>query len=218
MGGIPRGDAERQENPTVANVGFVESYAVGPRGIQRVEDSRVAFTIFLQEGFRMKQGGIPPSRARARGDRDGDLRDRLSRDTRHPSRRRRRCSPTIVHLCLTPFMGALRPTSSSTRSSPRTETERLFARQRARPPAGRRQERQGRESRQAALKPEPVAAATSERRGKRGLRRRGHRRREERSVEARREGQVLDAAGRGRPELLRAHRLGTYRNARASSE
>jgi AcrR family transcriptional regulator len=49
------------DTPTFAHVAFVEAYAVGPRGIQRVEDSRVAFTIFLQEGYRWQTGGATPS-------------------------------------------------------------------------------------------------------------------------------------------------------------
>jgi AcrR family transcriptional regulator len=51
------------DTPTFAHVAFVEAYAVGPRAIQRLEDSRIAFTIFLQEGYRSQpQGATPPSR------------------------------------------------------------------------------------------------------------------------------------------------------------
>jgi AcrR family transcriptional regulator len=95
-----------QDNPTVANIGFVESYAVGPRGIQRVEDSRVAFTIFLQEGFRLKGSGPAPSRValeaivtmifeivylEARASSEPQTTTLLAQ---------------IMHLCLTPFMGS----------------------------------------------------------------------------------------------------------------
>ncbi len=52
--------------PLVAHIGFIEAYAVGPMAIQRVEDSHVAFTIFLQEGYQyaQKNGGLvePPGR------------------------------------------------------------------------------------------------------------------------------------------------------------
>jgi AcrR family transcriptional regulator len=41
-----------EANPLVANVGFIEAYAVGPGAIQRVEDSRGAFGMLLQEGYR----------------------------------------------------------------------------------------------------------------------------------------------------------------------
>jgi AcrR family transcriptional regulator len=49
-------------NPTIAHVGFVEAHAVGPGAVQRVEDSHVAFTIFLQEGFQYAKPSAPPSR------------------------------------------------------------------------------------------------------------------------------------------------------------
>jgi AcrR family transcriptional regulator len=51
-----------EQSPTVARVGFVEAYAVGPGAIQRVEDSHTAFTIFLQEGYQHAQGRRHPSR------------------------------------------------------------------------------------------------------------------------------------------------------------
>jgi len=49
-------------NPTVAHVGFVEAYAVGPGAVQRIEDSHVTFTIFLQEGYQAQTHGARPSR------------------------------------------------------------------------------------------------------------------------------------------------------------
>jgi AcrR family transcriptional regulator len=51
-----------EQNPRVAHVGFVEAYAVGPGAIQRVEDSHIAFTIFLQEGYRHAAREKAPSR------------------------------------------------------------------------------------------------------------------------------------------------------------
>ncbi len=51
------------ETPAFAHVAFVEAYAVGPQAIQRVEDSRMAFTIFLQEGYgELADGVAPPPR------------------------------------------------------------------------------------------------------------------------------------------------------------
>jgi AcrR family transcriptional regulator len=38
-------------NPLIARVGFVEAYAAGSAAVQRVEDSHLAFTMFLQEGY-----------------------------------------------------------------------------------------------------------------------------------------------------------------------
>jgi AcrR family transcriptional regulator len=39
-------------NPMVASVGFVEAYAAGPGAVQRLEDSRSAFGMLLQDGNR----------------------------------------------------------------------------------------------------------------------------------------------------------------------
>jgi AcrR family transcriptional regulator len=94
-----------QENPTVAHVGFVESYAVGPRGIQRVEDSRIAFTIFLQEGYRHELAGTPPSRLALEAIITAifEIIYREARSSAEPQTTR--LLGAIVHLCLAPFMG-----------------------------------------------------------------------------------------------------------------
>jgi TetR/AcrR family transcriptional regulator len=95
-----------QENPTVAHVGFVESYAVGPRGIQRVEDSRIAFTIFLQEGYRLKDAGPPPSRLALEAiiTTIFEIVYREARASAEPQTTG--LLGHIVHLCLAPFMGS----------------------------------------------------------------------------------------------------------------
>lgn len=51
-----------EANPTIAHLGFVEGYSVGPGAAQRVEDSQAAFTIFLQEGNAYRPNAAPPSR------------------------------------------------------------------------------------------------------------------------------------------------------------
>jgi AcrR family transcriptional regulator len=51
-----------ESNPMIAHVGFVEAYAVGPGAVQRVEDSHVTFTIFLEEGYQQTPTHGPPSR------------------------------------------------------------------------------------------------------------------------------------------------------------
>jgi len=51
-----------ENNPLIAHVGFVEAYAVGPGAVQRVEESHVTFTIFLQEGYQHESQSSPPSR------------------------------------------------------------------------------------------------------------------------------------------------------------
>jgi TetR/AcrR family transcriptional regulator len=95
-----------QENPTVAHVGFVESYAVGPRGIQRVEDSRIAFTIFLQEGYRHDLVGPPPSPIALEAILT-TIFEIVYREARaSPEPQTTALLAHIVHLCLTPFMGS----------------------------------------------------------------------------------------------------------------
>jgi AcrR family transcriptional regulator len=47
-------------HPTITKFGHIDSHAVGPAAIQRIDDARAAFTIFLQEGNRYAQE--PPSR------------------------------------------------------------------------------------------------------------------------------------------------------------
>ena len=55
-----RSPSSCESNPMIAHVGFVEAYAVGPGAVQRVEDSHVAFTIFLQEGYQQQLRRAPP--------------------------------------------------------------------------------------------------------------------------------------------------------------
>ncbi len=46
-------------NPLMAHIGYVEAFAVGPAAAQRVEDSLVAFSIFLQEGYQHSTDRTP---------------------------------------------------------------------------------------------------------------------------------------------------------------
>jgi AcrR family transcriptional regulator len=49
-----------ESNPTIAHVGFVEAYAVGPGAVQRLEDSHMAFAMLLQEGYQYAPESAPP--------------------------------------------------------------------------------------------------------------------------------------------------------------
>lgn len=51
-----------ERNPLIANVGFVEAYAVGPGAAQRVEDSHTAFAMLLQEGYQYVSADARPPR------------------------------------------------------------------------------------------------------------------------------------------------------------
>lgn len=56
--GLHAGTHFNATHPVVAHIGYVEAHAVGSPAIQRVDDSRAAFNIFSQEGFR--HSPIPP--------------------------------------------------------------------------------------------------------------------------------------------------------------
>ena len=93
-------------NPAIAHVAFVEAHAVGPRCVQRVEDSRLAFALFLEEGHH-QEASIRVSRSAMEGIvatvfeiiyahlRANPRRPQTSRLVAH-----------LAHLSLTPFIGA----------------------------------------------------------------------------------------------------------------
>jgi AcrR family transcriptional regulator len=93
-------------NPAIAHVGFVESYAVGVEAVQRVQDSLIAFTIFLQEGYQHQPLEDPPTQL--------DLEaivtsvfEILYRQVRSCDKPRIRATlPSLIHLSLAPFIGA----------------------------------------------------------------------------------------------------------------
>ncbi len=95
------------DTPTFAHVAFVEAYAVGPRAIQRVEDSRVAFTIFLQEGYRHQQPGTqPPSRTALEAIITTIFEIVYLQARASTKPRTAGLLGQFVHLCLVPFIGA----------------------------------------------------------------------------------------------------------------
>ncbi len=94
-----------ESNPTIASVGFVESYAVGPGAIQRVEDSLIAFTIFLEEGFQYRPAPVPVSRVGLEAIVTSVF-EVLYRQIRERSEPEIAASlPALIHLSLTPFLG-----------------------------------------------------------------------------------------------------------------
>jgi len=89
--------------PVVAHIGYVEAYAVGSPAVQRVDDSRAAFNIFVQEGYR--HTSKPPAAAAL---------DAISATIfeigYHHARTRRleilpRLIPHAAYLILAPFLG-----------------------------------------------------------------------------------------------------------------
>jgi AcrR family transcriptional regulator len=57
--GLHAGSHFNATHPVVAHIGYVEAHAVGSPAIQRVDDSRAAFNIFVQEGFRYASSPPP---------------------------------------------------------------------------------------------------------------------------------------------------------------
>jgi hypothetical protein len=94
-----------EANPVIAHVGFVEAHAVGPGAVQRVEDSHVAFTIFLQEGYQYRPQQQTPSRIALEAIVTTFF-EFVYHDTRaNETPRTSELTPALVYLCLAPFLG-----------------------------------------------------------------------------------------------------------------
>jgi AcrR family transcriptional regulator len=89
--------------PWVTYVGFVESHAVGAPAVQRIDDSRAAFTIFLQEGAQYAEQ--PPSRTAMEAIAAAVF--ELGYHQAHLGRSRQmpRLACHAVYLALVPFLG-----------------------------------------------------------------------------------------------------------------
>jgi AcrR family transcriptional regulator len=94
-----------QDNPLVAHVGFVEAYAVGPRAVQRIEDSHTAFMFFLQEGLLQRPQANAPSRAALEAI-VAAIFEIVYLQTRGREPQTAGMLAHIAHIWLTPFMGA----------------------------------------------------------------------------------------------------------------
>jgi AcrR family transcriptional regulator len=93
-------------NPLVANVGFVEAYAVGPGAVQRIEDSHTAFMFFLQEGLVQQPRAEPPSRVAMEAIVAGVFEIVYLQVRKRGKLRIAAMLPHIAHLWLTPFLGS----------------------------------------------------------------------------------------------------------------
>jgi AcrR family transcriptional regulator len=93
-------------NPLVANLGFVEAYAVGPGAVQRIEDNHTAFMFFLQEGLLQQPEREPPSRVAMEAIVAGIFEIIYLQVRKRGKQQLATLVPHIVHLWLTPFMGS----------------------------------------------------------------------------------------------------------------
>jgi AcrR family transcriptional regulator len=94
-----------ERNPLVAHVGFVEAYAVGRNAAQRVEDSHIAFAIFLQEGFQHQQAPERLSRLALEAIIATIFETIYQQARSGASSRVSGLLPHIAHLWLAPFVG-----------------------------------------------------------------------------------------------------------------
>jgi AcrR family transcriptional regulator len=95
-----------QSDPLTTHVGFVEAQAVGPAAAQRVQDSHIAFSIFLQEGYLHVADRPPPAPAALEA-----IVTTIFELVYHQARAREKpkISGLLGHvsfLCLAPFLGA----------------------------------------------------------------------------------------------------------------
>ena len=95
-----------QENPLVANVGFVEAYAVGPSAVQRIEDYHAAFMFFLQEGLVYRPIETPPSRVAMEAIVASIFEVIYLQARRGDEMQVAGMLPYVAHVWLTPFLGA----------------------------------------------------------------------------------------------------------------
>jgi AcrR family transcriptional regulator len=90
-------------NPVAAHIGHVESHAVGAPAIQRVDDTRAAFTIFLQEGSQL--AAEPPPRTVMEAIAGAVFEIGYHQVRRGRGRLISRLAPHATYLVLAPFMG-----------------------------------------------------------------------------------------------------------------
>jgi AcrR family transcriptional regulator len=90
-------------HPVITHIGHVESHAVGAPAIQRVDDSRAAFTIFLQEGSQLTSS--PPSRIAMEAIAGAVFEIGYHQARRGHSGQISRLAPHASYLVLAPFMG-----------------------------------------------------------------------------------------------------------------
>jgi hypothetical protein len=95
-----------ESNPLIAHVGFVEAHAVGPGASQRINDSHVAFAIFLQEGYLNVTDGPPPTSTAVEAIVTAvfEVVYQQARDSAAP--RLAGLAGHVAFLCLAPFLGA----------------------------------------------------------------------------------------------------------------
>ncbi len=91
--------------PLIAHLGFIECYALGPEYTLRVHDTQLAFTLFLEEGYRERPEAEVLSRAQAKLAAATIFELAFQASRRGPRFDLRRCQPLAVYVALAPFIG-----------------------------------------------------------------------------------------------------------------
>ncbi len=91
-------------DPSLASLGFVECYALGPAFVARVHDTQLAFTLFLEEGHRQRSQAFSRGCSALTVAAIFELAFQSSR--RCPVLDIRRAQPLAVYLALAPFIGS----------------------------------------------------------------------------------------------------------------
>jgi AcrR family transcriptional regulator len=91
--------------PMLAHLGFVECYAAGPRFALRVQDTHLAFTLFLEDGYRQRSQARSLSRACSTLTAAAIFELGFQAARRGPGLYLRRSQPLSVYIALAPFIG-----------------------------------------------------------------------------------------------------------------
>lgn len=91
--------------PLIAYLGFVECYAIGPGFAPRVHDTQLAFTLFLEDGYRQRPHAQSLSRACSALTATALIELGFQVSRRGPDASLRRMQPLAVYIALAPFIG-----------------------------------------------------------------------------------------------------------------
>lgn len=92
--------------PALAYLGFVECYANGRDFATRVDDTQLAFTLFLEEGHRNRPAVEPRSRASLQLTAAMIAETAFQAVRSSPTMQLRPAQPLAVYIALAPFIGA----------------------------------------------------------------------------------------------------------------
>jgi AcrR family transcriptional regulator len=101
--GMRAGTQFEATHPTITHIGHVESHAVGAPAIQRIDDSRAAFTLFLQEGNQLTSEPLSRTAMEAIAGAVFEIGYRQVRQGQ--SGLASRMTPHATYLVLAPFIG-----------------------------------------------------------------------------------------------------------------